>query len=159
MTESLGYKAIKYTLADQIEASIKSAESSTIEDIILEKGFESDCVSNIADIKLELTHDGYRGFAFEVKSICDRRNRTKSIYQLTEYSRAGYHPVLVAPSEFYDSADVVLTPKSHTVQYQRLIRSLNADIIDVDLEHGVSLSPVSYHRYDSVEEFLFDRTE
>lgn len=94
---------------------------------------------------------------FEVKARSNKRERVRSIHQLASYLRAGYHPVLVAPSEFYDSTDVKMIPK-HRISYQRIVRSLGADIIDVTAEEGLQFKPVNHHRYDSIEEFLFDRT-
>ncbi|MDQ2054135.1 hypothetical protein [Halobellus sp. H-GB7] len=158
MSESLSHKAMKFTLASAVDEALESKEKSTGTDLFVEKGVDSSQVGILADVRLDLPHKDFKGFLFEVKARCNKRERTRSIHQLASYLRAGYHPVLVAPSEFYDSTDVKMDPKHHRISYQRIVRSLGAHIIDVTAEEGLQFKPVSHHQYDSIEEFLFDRT-
>ena len=156
MAESTFHNAMKYGLAYKIEEEVESKSKLSDIDLFVEKGVDCDQVNNLADVRVDIPHNGYQGFLFEIKSRCNRRERIRSFDQLASYLQAGYHPVLVAPSDFYDSGGMELVPKDHRVQYQRLMTSLKTDIIDVTTEHGIQFSPVSSYRYDTVADLLFN---
>lgn len=156
MSESAHHRTVKEAIANRIEAGLESDEVDQSEGLFVEKGLEADHVGNIADVRFDRPHQGFQGFAFEIKSRCSRRERTKSIFQLTQYLRAGYHPVLIASTEFYDSEPFKLVPGHHKVSYLELAKSLSADILDVSQGQGVTFSPVSTCQYDSIEDLLFD---
>ena len=157
MSESVHHRTVKEAIASRIEAGLESDEVEQSEGLFVEQGLEADHVGNIADVRFDRPHQGFQGFAFEIKSRCSRRERTRSIFQLTQYLRAGYHPVLIASTKFYDSEPFTLVPGHYKLPYLELARSLSTDVIDVSHGQEVTFSPVSSHRYDSVEDLLFDR--
>jgi hypothetical protein len=159
VSESVHHQTVKQGIADRIKTIQESAGEEQSDDLFIEKGLEADSGGGIADVRFDRPHQGFQGFAIEIKSRCSQRERTRSIFQLTGYLRAGYHPVLVAPTAFYDSEPVELVPGHHKLRYKDIAKSLNADIVDVTNGREVTFSPVSPYQYDSIKGLLFDRGE